>query len=74
MTDHDLIANLHKRMDTQDKLLFEIRDKVIAQETMRPALDELVSLWKGSKIIIPMMASAAAMILAVFAWAKDHVK
>ena len=74
MTDHDLIANIHRRMDSQDEILKEIRDKVIAQETMRPALDELVSLWKGSKIIIPMMASAAAMIWAVFAWAKDHVK
>lgn len=74
MTDHDLIANIHRRMDSQDEILKEIRDKVIAQETMRPALDELVSLWKGSKILIPLLASASAMVWAVFAWAKDHVK
>lgn len=74
MTDHDLIANIHRRMDSQDEILKEIRDKVIAQETMRPALDELVSLWKGSKILIPLLASAAAMVWAVFAWAKDHIK
>jgi len=61
-------------MDLQDDLLREIRDKVISQETMKPALEELVTLWKGSKIMIPLLASAAAMIWAVVAWAKDHIK
>ncbi len=74
MTDHDLINNIHRRMDLQDDLLREIRDKVISQETMKPALDELVTLWKGSKIMIPLLASAAAMIWAVVAWAQDHIK
>ena len=69
MTDHDLINNIHRRMDIQDDLLREIRDKVISQETMKPALEELVALWKGSKIMIPLLASAAAMIWAVVAWA-----
>ena len=74
MTDHEVIQNLHRRMDTQDSLLLEIRDKVVAQETMKPALEELVALWKGSKLIIPMLASGAAMLWAVWAWAKDHIK
>lgn len=74
MTDHELINNIHRRMDLQDDLLREIRDKVISQETMKPALEELVALWKGSKIMIPLLASAAAMIWAVVAWAKDHIK
>jgi len=74
MTDHDLINNIHRRMDLQDDLLREIRDKVISQETMKPALEELVTLWKGSKIMIPLLASAAAMIWAVVAWVKDHIK
>lgn len=74
MTDHDLINNIHRRMDLQDDLLREIRDKVISQETMKPALEELVTLWKGSKIMIPLLASAAAMIWAVVAWANDHIK
>ena len=74
MTDHDLINNIHRRMDLQDDLLREIRDKVISQETMKPALEDLVALWKGSKIMIPLLASAAAMIWAVVAWAKDHIK
>jgi hypothetical protein len=74
VTDHDLINNIHRRMDIQDDLLREIRDKVISQETMKPALEELVTLWKGSKIMIPLLASAAAMIWAVVAWVKDHIK
>ena len=74
MTDHELINNIHRRMDLQDDLLREIRDKVISQETMKPALEELVTLWKGSKIMIPLLASAAGMIWAVVAWAKDHIK
>ena len=74
MTDHDLINNIHRRMDLQDDLLREIRDKVISQETMKPALEELVTLWKGSKILIPMMASAAGLLWAFWTWAQDHIK
>ena len=74
MTDHDLISNLNRRMDKQDAMLLEIRDKVTAQETMKPALDELVTLWKGSKILLPVMAAAAATLWAVIAWAKENLK
>ena len=74
MTDHELINNIHRRMDLQDDLLREIRDKVISQETMKPALEELVALWKGSKIMIPMMASAAGLLWAFWTWAQDHIK
>lgn len=85
MTDHDLIQNLHRRMDSQDRLLLEIRDQGVQNATrleehiktekeVKPAIDELVALWKGSKILIPILASAAAMVWAVVSWAKDHVK
>lgn len=74
MTDHDLISNIHRRMDAQDAMLLEIRDKVTSQETMKPALDELVTLWKGSKMLIPIMASMAGTLWALWTWAKDHIK
>ena len=78
MTDHELIANLHRRMDQQDKMLLEIRDKinahVVESDQTRPALEELVALWKGSKILIPILASMAAAVWAVVAWAKEHIK
>jgi hypothetical protein len=78
VTDHELIANLHRRMDNQDKMLLEIRDKinshVVESDQIRPALEELVTLWKGSKILIPILAGGAAMIWAIIVWAKDHIK
>lgn len=78
MTDHELISNLHRRMDSQDKMLLEIDRKITAHvaesDTLRPALEELVSLWKGSKLLIPIMSGAAAMLWAIIAWAKDHIK
>lgn len=78
MTDHELIANLHRRMDQQDKMLLEIRDKinahVVESDQTRPALEELVTLWKGSKLLIPILASMAAAVWAVVAWAKEHIK
>ena len=78
MTDHELIANLHRRMDQQDKMLLEIRDKinthVVESDQIRPALEELVTLWKGSKLLIPILASMAAAVWAVVAWANDHLK
>jgi hypothetical protein len=78
MTDHEVIQNLHRRMDSQDKILLEIRDTItthIATEaTIKPALEELVTLWKGSKLIIPLMASTGAALWALWVWAKDHIK
>lgn len=63
MTDHELIANIHRRMDSQDKMLLEIRDKINAHitdgDSIRPALDELVTLWKGSKLLIPILSDRA---------------
>lgn len=77
----DPIQNLHRRMDTQDALLLEIRDRVVAhiakENEMKPALDELVSLWKGSKVISRILATLCAFgaaVWALFVWAKDHIK
>ncbi len=80
-SDEDPIANIHRRMDTQDVLLTEIRDMIVAhiatEKEMKPALDELVSLWKGSKImsrILATVCAGAAVLWALFVWAKDHLK
>lgn len=74
MTDHELT----RRMDKQDEMLLEIRDKInihIAEsDNMRPALEELVSMWRGSKLIIPIMSGMSAFIWAIWSWGKDHIK
>lgn len=78
MTDHELIANIHRRMDKQDELLREIRDRmnehIITSDGMRPAIEELVTIWKGSKILIPLLIGMTGAIWAIIAWAKDHLK
>jgi hypothetical protein len=78
MTDHEVIQNLHRRMDTQDKILLEIRDTITAhiatEATIKPAIEELVTLWKGSKLIIPMMVAAALSLWGFVEWAMAHIK
>lgn len=78
MTDHEILNNLHRRMDRQDEMLLEIRDKINAHiaesDNLRPALDDLVALWKGSRLLVPIMTGLAAAIWAVVSWSKDHLK
>ena len=78
MTDHDAIQDMHRRMDKVDQVLFEIRDMVIAhistEAKTAAATEELVTLYKGSKLIIPMLAAAAVALWSFWVWAKDHIK
>lgn len=92
------------RMNRQDQILFEIRDRTVAQaedtkvqaqalavfnaalseykdaltkhvaeqNKIAPALDELVSLWKGSKVLIPMIGTLGVGIGWLISWLKDH--
>lgn len=68
------INNIHRRMDNQDKLLLEIRDTLVRHladdAEYKPAMKDLVILWKASKIIIPIAVGLWAFAL----WLKDHVK
>ena len=68
------INNIHRRMDNQDKLLLEIRDTLVRHladdADYKPAMKDLVTLWKASKIIIPAGAGMWAFVV----WAKDHIK
>lgn len=73
--------DIERRFDTQDILLREIRDTLLAHlaidKEMKPPLDELVSLWKGSKVISAILAALFAFgagVWALFSWAKDHIK
>lgn len=75
------LDNMHRRMDTQDELLREIRDKLVghlaADEQVKPAIEELVAMWKGSKMafrIISVVAIAMGGLWSLLVWAKDHVK
>lgn len=77
----DRIGQLFIRMDKQDVVLQDIQEKLlthlVVDKEMKPALDELVSLWRGSKIlsaIILSFATIGGMLWGLFVWAKDHIK
>lgn len=102
--DDERMKDFKARMNQQDQILFEIRDRTVAQaENMKvqaqaqaafsaaldeykealtkhiaeenkiaPALDELVSLWKGSKVLIPMIGTLGVGIGWLISWLKDH--
>jgi len=81
MTDHEMIQHIHKRLDKQDDLLRELRDMMMehsaTEERLRPHLEELVALWRGSRAIAAVMTAIAALLgglWAIVAWAKDHIK
>ena len=72
-------------MDTQDAILREIRDMIvghIAEEKgqqkvdvpVAKALDEIVLLWRASKIIIPAAVAVAVGVWAFAAWWKEHFR
>lgn len=76
-----MVDEIARRLDKQDAVLEEIRDTLVSHlavdKEMKPSLDELVSLWKGSKIISAILATlcaAGAGVWALFSWAKDHIK
>jgi len=78
-------ADQAHRMDTQDMLLREIRDMIVGHvaeheerkiisSASAKALDEIVLLWRASKIIIPALIVIVTTVAAAWAWAKDHIK
>ena len=75
------LGELRQRMDKQDLLLKEIRDILVShiavESGMKPALDELVSLWQGSKVISRIIAWViliAGSVGGALLWAKEHIK
>lgn len=78
---HDEAAALHERLDKIEKLAEETHTFMVAHveadKETRAALDELILLWRGSK----MMVSAAKLIIPIVAalvgaavWAREHFK
>jgi len=77
----DNLSQLFHRMDKQDIILQNIQEKLlthlVVDKEMKPALDELVTLWRGSKLlsaIILSFATVGGVIWGLVVWAKDHIK
>lgn len=76
----DLIR-LHERLDEQNKLLAEMDKKLTAhlaaEEQLAPALADLVALWRGSKLIIPIIMGAGMLaggLWGLISWTREHIK
>jgi hypothetical protein len=81
VTDPDRRAvnpELIHRIDQQDALLREIRDMVVLhienEKAQVKAIEDLIIIWRGSKIIIPALAALFGILGTLYVWAKDHIK
>jgi hypothetical protein len=81
MTDHEIIQNLHRRMDKQDDMLLSIHDTitkhVAEEEQLRPHLEEVVLLWRGSRLMVSIIGGVAFLVgiaYTAFSWAKGYIK
>jgi FPC/CPF motif-containing protein YcgG len=74
-------VSLQERMDSQDRILLGLRDTLIEHITeskdIGPAIKELVTLWKASKLlgaIFTALAAGAAGLWSLFVWAREHLR
>ena len=74
-------VSLQERMDSQDRILLGLRDTLIEHiaesKDIGPAIKELVTLWKASKLLGAIFAAIAAGVAgmwSLFVWAREHLK
>ena len=72
---------LHGRLDTIESLSRATHDTVVAhvaeEREAKAAIDELVFLWRGSKMMVSafkILIPIAATLVGAAVWVKDHVK
>jgi hypothetical protein len=81
--DGESLAHVHRRLDSNTEILNETRERIIIvhgllvehikrDEEMKPALEELTTLWKGSKLIIPILSAIAIGLAGTWAWFKQE--
>jgi len=80
-TETNEYVSLQERMDSQDRILLGLRDTLIEHITeskdIGPAIKELVTLWKASKLlgaIFTALAAGAAGLWSLFVWAREHLR
>ncbi len=82
--DGEALAHVHRRLDSAYDIVHETRERMIVvhellvqhierDKEMKPALEELTTLWKGSKLIIPILSAAAIGLAGAWAWVKAEI-
>ena len=72
---------LQEQLNRQDDILLDLRDTIkehiVESREIGPALKELVTLWRASKLLGAIFAAAAAALASMwslFVWAREHLK
>lgn len=82
--DSEALAHVHRRLDSAYDIVHETRERMITvhnllvehierDNEMKPALEELTTLWKGSKLIIPILSAVAIGLAGAWAWVKAEI-
>ena len=82
--DGESLAHVHRRLDLTHEVIHDTRDKISLvhdllvehiknEAAMKPALEELTVLWKGSKLIIPILSAVAIGLAGAWAWVKAEI-
>lgn len=82
--DGESLAHVHRRLDSTHVIIHETREKINLvhdllvehiknQAAMEPAIEELTTLWKGSKLIIPILSAVAIGLAGAWAWVKAEI-
>ena len=82
--DGEALAHVHRRLDSAYEIVHETRERMIVvhellvqhierDKEMKPTLEELTTLWKGSKLIIPILSAVAIGLAGVWAWVKAEI-
>ena len=65
----------------QDDILLDLRDTIkehiVESKDIGPAIKELVTLWRASKLLGAIFAASAAALASMwslFVWTKDHLR
>ena len=73
---HD--ENIKDRLNRIEDMLLKTTEMltrhVAAEEQIKPALEELITLWRGSKLVLPILASVVIALVGVLTWTKDHIR
>lgn len=72
---------LHARLDAIEEVARSTHDSIIGhiaeERETKAAIDELILLWRGSKLVVSgfkLLIPIFAALLGAALWAKDHVK
>lgn len=74
----DDVANINRRLDVLEEQFEDYKTKLDAHiraiEGLSKSVEELVILWRGSKLMLPIIAGSVVALTAFWEWAKPHIR